>query len=155
MLIGVQGCGKSLAAKAAAGILNVPLLRLDFGALYNKYHGETERNLQRIAAPGRGHEPVRAVDRRDGKGSGHRLRRQRSVAARTRYVPDLDGREKQGSGLYRGDGQRHFGALPPELVRKGRFDEIFFVDLPDLKGTCHESCRFTSENRVDTHPAGV
>ncbi|MDP6416230.1 MAG: AAA family ATPase, partial [Gammaproteobacteria bacterium] len=41
MLIGVQGCGKSLAAKAAAGILNVPLLRLDFGALYNKFHGET------------------------------------------------------------------------------------------------------------------
>ena len=46
MLIGVQGCGKSLAAKAAAGILNVPLLRLDFGALYNKFHGETERNLR-------------------------------------------------------------------------------------------------------------
>ena len=46
MLIGVQGCGKSLAAKAAAGALGVPLLRLDFGAVYDKYHGESERNLR-------------------------------------------------------------------------------------------------------------
>ena len=46
MLLGVQGCGKSLAAKAVAGAWGVPLLRLDFGALYNKYHGETERNLR-------------------------------------------------------------------------------------------------------------
>src|SRR5690606_32560044 len=46
LLIGVQGCGKSLAAKATAGIFGIPLLRLDFGAIYNKYHGETERNLR-------------------------------------------------------------------------------------------------------------
>src|SRR5690242_11542404 len=47
LLLGVQGCGKSLVAKASAGILGVPLLRLDFGSLYNKYYGETERNLRR------------------------------------------------------------------------------------------------------------
>jgi hypothetical protein len=46
LLLGVQGCGKSLAAKACAGGFGVPLLRLDFAALYNKYHGETERNLR-------------------------------------------------------------------------------------------------------------
>jgi SpoVK/Ycf46/Vps4 family AAA+-type ATPase len=46
LLLGVQGCGKSLAAKAIAGGFGVPLVRLDFGALYNKYHGETERNLR-------------------------------------------------------------------------------------------------------------
>ncbi|HEY6984670.1 MAG TPA: AAA family ATPase, partial [Rhodanobacteraceae bacterium] len=46
LLLGVQGCGKSLAAKATAGGFSVPLLRLDFGTLYNKYHGETERNLR-------------------------------------------------------------------------------------------------------------
>src|SRR6266404_2024578 len=45
LLLGVQGCGKSLAAKAAAGIFGVPLLRLDFGVLYSKYYGETEKNL--------------------------------------------------------------------------------------------------------------
>ena len=47
LLLGVQGCGKSLAAKAAAGIFGLPLLRLDFGVLYNKYYGETERNLRK------------------------------------------------------------------------------------------------------------
>jgi len=46
LLLGVQGCGKSLAAKAMAGGFGVPLVRLDFGTLYNKYHGETERNLR-------------------------------------------------------------------------------------------------------------
>ena len=46
MLLGVQGCGKSLAAKAVAGAWGVPLMRLDFGALYNKFLGETERNLR-------------------------------------------------------------------------------------------------------------
>ena len=46
LLLGVQGCGKSMMAKAIAGGFGVPLLRLDFGALYNKYHGETEKNLR-------------------------------------------------------------------------------------------------------------
>src|SRR3546814_9080917 len=46
LLLGVQGCGKSLAAKAVAGGFGVPLVRLDFGTLYNKYHGETEKNLR-------------------------------------------------------------------------------------------------------------
>ncbi|MCH8059384.1 MAG: AAA family ATPase, partial [Proteobacteria bacterium] len=46
ILIGIQGCGKSLAAKATAGIFGAPLLRLDFGTIYDKYHGETERKLR-------------------------------------------------------------------------------------------------------------
>jgi SpoVK/Ycf46/Vps4 family AAA+-type ATPase len=46
LLVGVQGCGKSLAAKAVAGLWGIPLLRLDLAALYNKYIGETERNLR-------------------------------------------------------------------------------------------------------------
>src|SRR4029079_9919480 len=46
LLLGVQGCGKSLAARAAAGVLGVPLVRLDFGALYAKWHGESEKNLR-------------------------------------------------------------------------------------------------------------
>src|SRR4029079_7551676 len=46
LLLGVQGAGKSLSARAVAGSWGVPLLRLDFGALYNKFHGETERNLR-------------------------------------------------------------------------------------------------------------
>ena len=54
MLVGVQGAGKSLAAKAVAGLWGLPLLRLDFACLYNKYFGETERNLrERCAWPNR------------------------------------------------------------------------------------------------------
>ena len=48
LLLGVQGCGKSLAAKAVAGAWQVPLLRLDFGSFYNKYYGETEKNLRDV-----------------------------------------------------------------------------------------------------------
>ena len=46
LLLGVQGCGKSMLAKAIAGGFGVPLVRLDFGTLYDKYHGETEKNLR-------------------------------------------------------------------------------------------------------------
>src|SRR4029079_5818875 len=46
LLLGVQGCGKSLAARAAAGVLGVPLVRLDFGAIFSKWHGESEKNLR-------------------------------------------------------------------------------------------------------------
>ena len=54
LLLGVQGCGKSLAARAAAGVLGVPLVRLDFGALYSKWHGESEKNLRESLIIGRG-----------------------------------------------------------------------------------------------------
>src|SRR6185295_11013577 len=50
LLLGVQGCGKSMAAKAVAGAWRVPLLRFDFGVLYNKFYGETERNLREALA---------------------------------------------------------------------------------------------------------
>ena len=50
LLVGVQGSGKSLAAKAVAGLWGLPLLRLDFGCLYNKFFGETERNLREALA---------------------------------------------------------------------------------------------------------
>ncbi len=62
LLLGIQGCGKSLAAKATAGIFGVSLLRLDFGAIYDKYHGETERKVTRIAQDGGRHVPLCFVD---------------------------------------------------------------------------------------------
>ena len=67
LLLGVQGGGKSLAAKAVAGAWGVPLLNLDFGALYNKFFGQTERNLREAL---RGDGSVRAVDGRAGEGRG-------------------------------------------------------------------------------------
>lgn len=128
LLLGAQGSGKSLAAKAVAGLWGLPLLRLDFATLYNKYFGETERNLR---------EALRMAER---------------MSPCVLWMDEIE------KGLATGDmdngvSQRVLGTLltwmserkapvfvvataniikrlPPELMRKGRFDEIFFVDLP-------------------------
>lgn len=128
LLVGVQGGGKSLAAKAVAGLWGLPLLRLDFACLYNKFFGETERNLREA------------------------LRLAEQMAPCVLWMDEVE------KGLASGDhdggvSQRVLGTLltwmaerkapvfvvatanaidrlPPELVRKGRFDELFFVDLP-------------------------
>lgn len=128
LLLGIQGGGKSLAAKSIAGAWDLPLLRLDFATLYNKYYGETERNLREAL---------------------------RTAAVMAPCVLWIDEIEKglASEGDEGGPGKRILGtlltwmaerkdktflvatandieALPPELLRKGRFDEIFFVDLP-------------------------
>ncbi|MBT8068300.1 MAG: AAA family ATPase [Gammaproteobacteria bacterium] len=128
LLLGIQGCGKSLAAKATAGVFGVPLLRLDFGAIYDKYHGETERKLR---------ESLNTAD---------------VMAPCVLWIDEIE-KGIAGRGGETGTAQRVLGTfltwmaerktqvfvvatandisnLPPELVRKGRFDEIFFVDLP-------------------------
>ncbi|HEX5788975.1 MAG TPA: AAA family ATPase [Woeseiaceae bacterium] len=128
LLIGVQGCGKSLAAKAAAGAFGVPLLRLDLGAVYDKYHGETERKLREslktadIMAP-----CVLWLDEIEkgiaGRG-GETGTTQRVLGSLLTWMA-----EKR-SAVFVVATANDISALPPELVRKGRFDEIFFVDLP-------------------------
>ncbi len=150
LLLGVQGGGKSLAAKAAAGRFGVPLLRLDFGALYDKFYGETERNLRRAL---------------------------QTAEVMTPCVLWLDEIEKGLAGGGEGDGlgSRVLGTLltwmaerkaavfivatandiarlPPELVRKGRLDEIFFVDLPD--GTVRREIFAIHLRLRDLDPAG-
>jgi len=128
MLIGVQGCGKSLAAKAAAGVLGVPLLRFDFGALYNKFHGETERNLRESLQQAEVMSPcVLWIDEME-KGlatdSGDSGLSRRVLGTFLTWMS-----EKKRS-VFVVATANDISALPPELVRKGRFDEIFFVDLP-------------------------
>lgn len=128
LLLGVQGCGKSMAAKAVAGIMATPLLRLDFGTLYNKYHGETERNLRESLHTASAMSPcVLWIDEiekglsiadSDGGTSNRVLGTILTWLAEKKelvfVVATANDIEK----------------LPPELIRKGRFDEIFFVDLP-------------------------
>ncbi len=129
LLIGVQGCGKSLAARATAGVLGVPLLRLDFGALYNKYHGETERNLRESLQTADVMAPcVLWIDEIEkglaGRG-GETGTTQRVLGTFLSWLAD------KASLVFVVATANDISALPPELVRKGRFDEIFFVDLPD------------------------
>ena len=130
LLLGVQGCGKSLLAKAIAAGFGVPLLRLDFGTLYAKYHGETEQNLRAALASADQLAPCvlwideieKGVAADSGDGDGGVSRRVLG------YLLTWMAERKAPVFLVATANQvRH---LPAELLRKGRFDEIFFVDLP-------------------------
>ncbi len=128
LLVGVQGCGKSLAAKAAAGLFGVPLLRLDFGALYNKYHGETEKNLRTSLQTADTMSPcVLWIDEIEkGIATGH----DESGTSRRVLGTFLTWMAERRTEVFLVATSNDITELPPELVRKGRFDEIFFVDLP-------------------------
>jgi hypothetical protein len=129
MLLGVQGCGKSLAARAAAGIFGVPLLRLDFGSLYSKWHGESEKNLRDSLRAAEGLAPcvlwVDEMEKALAAGDGD------SGVSRRVLGTFLTWLAEQRARIFVVATANDIQALPPELIRKGRFDEIFFVDLPN------------------------
>jgi hypothetical protein len=128
LLLGVQGCGKSLAAKAAAGIFGVPLLRLDFGILYSKYYGETEKNLRKALETAEVMAPcVLWVDEIE-KGSA--VGTEDDGLSRRVLGTMLTWMSERKAPVFMVATANDISCLPPELVRKGRFDEIFFVDLP-------------------------
>ncbi|HSG63804.1 MAG TPA: AAA family ATPase [Gammaproteobacteria bacterium] len=128
LLVGVQGCGKSLAAKTAAALFGLPLLRLDFGALYNKYHGETEKNLRASLRMADTMGPcVLWVDEIE---KGIATGQDDSGTSRRVLGTFLTWLAERKSAVFIVATSNDISALPPELVRKGRFDEIFFVDLP-------------------------
>jgi SpoVK/Ycf46/Vps4 family AAA+-type ATPase len=128
LLLGVQGCGKSLAARTAAGVYGVPLLRLDFGALYNKYHGESERNLRDTLRTADVMAPcvlwIDEIEKGLATGEGDSGTSRRVLGTFLTWLA-----EKR-SAVFVVATANDLTALPPELIRKGRFDEIFFVDLP-------------------------
>jgi SpoVK/Ycf46/Vps4 family AAA+-type ATPase len=128
LLLGVQGCGKSLAAKAAASAFSVPLLRLDFGALYNKYHGETERNLRESLKTAEVMAPcvlwLDEIEKGLATGEGDSGTSHRVLGTLLTWMAERKSRVMLVATA------NDVAALPPELVRKGRFDEVFFVDLP-------------------------
>jgi len=129
LLIGVQGCGKSLAAKATAGIFGAPLLRLDFGTLYDKYHGETERKLRESLKTADVMSPcvlwIDEIEKGIAGRGGETGTTQRVLGTFLTWMAERK------SPVFVVATANDITALPPELVRKGRFDEIFFVDLPD------------------------
>ena len=132
LLLGVQGSGKSLAARAVAGSWRVPLLRLDFGALYNKYHGETEKNLREALTSAEQLEPcVLWMDEIE-KGLSSSGGDDGGVSRRVLgYF--LTWMAERKSRVFLVATANAVQQLPAELLRKGRFDEIFFVDLPDAE----------------------
>lgn len=130
LLLGIQGCGKSLTAKAVGRLWNMPLLRFDVGRVFGSLVGSSEQNIRRA---------IQIVE---------------SVAPAILWIDEIDKAfARQGSSSDGGTSTRVFGTfltwlsekrspvfviatandirtLPPELLRKGRLDEIFFIDLP-------------------------
>jgi SpoVK/Ycf46/Vps4 family AAA+-type ATPase len=129
MLVGVQGSGKSLAAKAVAGVWGVPLLRLDFGTLYNKYFGETEKNMREAISLAEVMSPcvlwLDELEKGVSSGDQDNGTSQRLLATLLTWMAENK------KPVFIVATANNIEALPPELIRKGRLDEIFFVDLPD------------------------
>lgn len=128
MLFGVQGGGKSLAAKAVAGSWGLPLLRLDFGALYNKFFGETERNLREALKLAESMSPcivwIDEIEKGVSQDSNDAGVSQRLLGTLLTWMAE------HGQKVFVVATANNIHVLPPELMRKGRLDEIFFVDLP-------------------------
>jgi len=130
LLVGVPGCGKSLCAKAVAREWGLPLLKLDPATLYNKYIGETEKNLRRAMNVAMRVAPVvlwideieKAFSSSDGGEDG-------GVSQRV-LGTFLSWMQERTGDVFVVATANDVTRLPAEFLRKGRFDEIFFVDLP-------------------------
>lgn len=133
LLLGVPGCGKSLCAKAVARDWALPLLRLDTGALYDKYVGETEKNFRAALSTADRLAPIvlwiDEIEKAFAESSGSE-----DGGLSTRVLGGfLSWMQERRSSVFVVATANDIQRLPPELLRKGRFDEIFFVDLPDVE----------------------
>jgi SpoVK/Ycf46/Vps4 family AAA+-type ATPase len=131
LLLGVQGCGKSLVAKAVAGGWRLPLLRLDPGTLYDKFVGESERRLRDALRSAEAMAPaVLWVDEIEKGFPGVGSSDADGGLTRRLFGTFLAWLQERRRPVFVVATANDIAALPPELIRKGRFDEIFFVDLP-------------------------
>ena len=131
LLVGVQGCGKSLIAKAIAGSWRQPLLRMDVGALMEGLVGASENNLRRaLDLAGRVAPCVLWVDEIEKAFSGMSAGTDGGTVMRM-FGTLLTWMQEKESPVFVVATANDVEGLPPEFLRKGRFDEVFFVDLPD------------------------
>lgn len=130
LIAGVPGCGKSLCAKAAASLFEVPILRLDVGKLMGKYLGESEANLRKAINLAEAISPcVLWVDELEKAFAGMGADGGHEVTTRL-FGTFLTWMQEKTSTTFVVATANDITKLPPELLRKGRFDEIFFVGLP-------------------------
>ena len=133
IILGVQGCGKSLCARAVAGEWKLPLVKFDTAAIYDKYIGETEKRIQKVFKVAEGLAPcVLWIDELEKvfAGSGpDSASADAGVSARL-LASFLSWMQDRKAPIFVAATCNNVTALPPELIRKGRFDELFFVDLP-------------------------
>ncbi|MFI4911479.1 MAG: AAA family ATPase [Sedimentisphaeraceae bacterium JB056] len=134
LLLGVQGCGKSLVAKTVSNIWHLPLLRFDIGQVFGSLVGSSEDNMRRAIKVAESIAPaifwVDEIDKafKDSKSTGGS---DGGTSARV-FGTFLTWLSEKTSPVFVVATANNISALPPELLRKGRFDEIFFVDLPSV-----------------------
>jgi MoxR-like ATPase len=131
LLLGVQGSGKSLCAKAIATAWGRPLLRMDAGALYDRYIGESERRLRDALRQAEAMAPIilwiDEIEKAFASAASHSTD---GGLSKRMFATLLTWMQEHREEVFLVATANDIEALPPELLRKGRFDEIFFVDLP-------------------------
>lgn len=134
LIAGLPGCGKSLSAKAAADLFKIPLLRLDMGRLMGKYVGESEANLRKAIKQADAIAPcVLWLDELDkafsgigGQGANAEI----TTRLMGTFLTWLQEKESFTFVIATVNNIKH---IPPEFLRKGRFDDVFYVDLPNTE----------------------
>lgn len=134
LLLGVQGCGKSLCAKAVSAVWKMPLLRFDVGRMFGSLVGSSEANMRRALHTAESIAPVVLwLDEIDKAMAGARGGGGDSGVTARVFGTFLTWLSEKTAPVFVVATANDISALPPELLRKGRFDEIFFVDLPTEK----------------------
>jgi len=133
IILGVQGCGKSLCARAVAGEWKLPLVKFDTAAVYDKFIGETEKRIQKVFRVAEGLAPcVLWIDELEKvfAGSGPASASADAGVSSRLLASFLSWMQERKPAVFVAATCNNVTVLPPELIRKGRFDELFFVDLP-------------------------
>lgn len=134
LMLGVQGAGKSLSAKAVATAWQRPLLRMDVGALYDKYIGESERRLREALHQAEMMAPIILwIDEIEKAFASAAAQSSDGGLSKRMFGSLLTWMQERRAPVFLIATANDIEALPPELLRKGRFDEIFFIDLPDAE----------------------
>src|ERR1700678_257466 len=134
IILGVQGCGKSLCARAIAGQWKLPLVKFDTSAVYDKYIGETEKRIRKVFQVAEGLAPcVLWIDEVEKvfAGSGPDSASADAGVSSRLLASFLSWMQDRKAPVFVAATCNNVTVLPPELIRKGRFDELFFVDLPN------------------------
>jgi len=134
VILGVQGCGKSMCAQAIAGEWKLPLVKFDTAAIFDKYIGETEKRIQKVFQVAEELSPcVLWIDELEKvfAGSGPDSASADAGVSSRLLAAFLSWMQERKAPVFVAATCNNVSALPPELIRKGRFDELFFVDLPN------------------------
>lgn len=131
LMVGMPGCGKSLSAKVASKLFNIPLIRMDMGRLLGKYVGESEANMRKAIKLAEAISPcVLWIDEMEKAFAGIKENGGGAEVTTRLFGTFLTWLQEKTSLAFVVATANDISKMPPEMLRKGRFDEIFYVDLP-------------------------